>query len=66
MATKDKNSVLQQLREFEREATSERRDARELREDAVGLDLRPPVPLRRGHRRNPTDDTAVINSGHPV
>lgn len=64
MATKDKDSVLQQLREFEREATSERRDARELREDAVGL-LTP--ALLRKHIRAGTDLVlAYGRKGHTV
>lgn len=52
MATKDKNSVLQQLREFEREATDERGKAQKLRKDAIGL-LTP--ALLRKHIRTGTD-----------
>lgn len=52
MATRDRETVQQQLREFERQATAERREARELREDAVGL-LTP--ALLRKHIRAGTD-----------
>lgn len=64
MATKDKNSTLQQLREFERQSTAERREAREVREDAVGL-LTP--ALLRKHIRAGTDLVlAYGRKGHTV
>lgn len=64
MATRDRETVQQQLREFERQATAERREARELREDAVGL-LTP--ALLRKHIRAGTDLVlAYGRKGHTV
>lgn len=60
----NKQDILRQLKEFEKEATAERREARELREDAVGLLT--PALLRKHVRAGTGLVLAYGRKGHTV
>ncbi len=60
----NKQDILRQLKEFEKEAAAERREARELREDAVGLLT--PALLRRHIRAGTGLVLAYGRKGHTV
>ncbi len=60
----NKQKILRQLKEFEKEATAERREARELREDAVGLLT--PALLRKHIRAGTGLVLAYGRKGHTV
>lgn len=60
----NKQDILRQLKEFEKEAIAERREARELREDAVGLLT--PALLRRHVRAGTGLVLAYGRKGHTV
>lgn len=60
----NKQEILRQLKEFEKEATAERREARELREDAVGLLT--PALLRKHIRAGTGIVLAYGRKGHTV
>lgn len=60
----NKQDILRQLKEFEKEATAERREARELREDAVGLLT--PALLRKHIRAGTGLVLAYGRKGHTV